>query len=93
MKQIITLDNLTPDQVDTLSEEDIITLVYTSLDAFCMLLEEKGIQGDYIDPVLLGLFGMRMSEDASRNEFEEMLQDAMDEPWEEDNWLSPPTFH
>jgi hypothetical protein len=93
MKQSITLDKLTPDHVSALSEEDLITLVYTSLDAFCMLLEEKGIQGDYIDPVLLGLFSMRMSEDASRDEFEDMLQDAIDEPWEDSDWYNPPSFH
>ena len=31
---------------------------------------------------------MRMSENASRDEFEEMLQDALDEPWPD-----TPTYH
>ena len=88
MKKTIALAELTPEHVDKMSDEDVVDLIYLSLDQFCIMLEDKGIPGEYIDPVLLGLFGMRMSESASRDEYEEMLQDALDEPW-----LDSPTFH
>jgi hypothetical protein len=88
MKKEITLNNLTPDHINRMSDEEIVDLTYNSLNAFCIMLEDKGIPAEYIDPVLLGLFGMRMSEGASRDEFEEMLQDAIDEPWPDS-----PTVH
>ena len=88
MKKTIALTDLTPEHLDRMTDEEIVDLTYTALDTFCIMLEEKGIPSEFIDPILLGLFGMRMSENASRDEFEEMLQDALDDPWPD-----TPTYH
>lgn len=88
MKTPLSLSDVNPEIIDRMTDEEIADITYNSLNAFCIMLEEKGIPADYIDAVLLGLFSMRMSENASRDEFEEMLQDALDDPWPD-----TPTYH
>lgn len=84
----VNLMDLTVDDVNSMTDEQLTDLTYQSIDAICYILEEKGVPLELIDVVLLSLFGMRMSENASRDEYEEMLEDALNDPW-----IDGPTYH
>lgn len=70
----------------TAADQEMFDEVYSAMEELCTDLEVKGIPLDYIDVCLLKLFGQRMSQNSTREEYDAMLQDSMDEEWDE--WVS-----
>jgi len=66
-----------------LSEEQVVDLVCTSLDTLCTTLAERGLDPELITASLLRTFADRMCESNDRATYEEVLQLALEDEWEE----------
>ena len=78
------LDELPKD----LTEDQTMDLAYNTLVALCTELETKGLDREILTASLFILFSERMYEADAREEFEDMLEEAL-----EDSWPEAPTLH
>lgn len=76
-----------------MSEEEMIEYIFKSFQDVCEKLEDANIDSEYIDMVLFEMFNLRMSINASRQEFEDILTDAINEPWDYTDLLANTTVH
>ena len=78
------LDELPKD----LTEDQSFDLAYNTLIALCAELDAKGLDPDILTASLFVVYSERMYEADAREEFEEMLEEALEEPWPD-----APTLH
>lgn len=71
--------------IDTkgLSVEQILDEVCIALHTLAETLEEQGIEGDLITGALFRAFAERMADVNDRETYEEVLEEALDTPWED----------
>jgi hypothetical protein len=69
--------------VKDLSEEQIVDIVCNSLDTLCTTLAERGLDPELITASLLRTFADRMCDSNDRETYEEVLQLALEDEWEE----------
>lgn len=69
--------------VSNLSEDEIIDLVLDSIDLLCETLENKNIDPSVIDSALFVMFSSRLEEAGAREDFDEILHEALEEQWED----------
>ena len=72
----------------TMDDDQIIDLVYSTLETLCDQLEVQGIDPSYIDSTLFILFSERMYVAGDRAAYEGILEEAL-----EDSWPEAPTIH
>jgi hypothetical protein len=66
-----------------LSEEQIVDIICNSLDTLCATLEQRGLDTELITASLMRTFADRMCESNDRATYEEVLQLALEDQWEE----------
>jgi hypothetical protein len=66
-----------------LSEEQIVDIICNSLDTLCATLEQRGLDTELITASLMRTFADRMCEANDRETYEEVLQLALEDEWEE----------
>lgn len=78
------------DEIDVskLDDDQILDLVYNTMETLCEELELRGIDPSYIDSTLFILFTERMYVAGDRESFENILEEAL-----EDSWPDAPTLH
>ena len=78
------------DEINTqdMDDDQIIDLVYSTLETLCEELEVRGIDPSYIDSTLFILFTERMYVAGDRAAYEGILEEAL-----EDSWPEAPTVH
>ena len=72
-------------QIDTsgMSDEQIVDVICDSLDKLCTTLVERGMDEELVTASLFRLFAERMADSGDRETYEEVLEIALEEPWEE----------
>ena len=71
-----------------LTEDQTFDLAYNTVVALCNELEAKGLDSEILTASLFVVFSERMYEADAREEFEAMLEEAL-----EDSWPESPTLH
>lgn len=71
-----------------LTDDQVLDLVYSTLETLCEELENRGIEPDYIDSTLFILFTERMYVAGDREAYEGIIEDALN-----DSWPGAPTIH
>ncbi len=74
------IDNI---DVSNLTEDEIIDFVLDNIDLLCETLENKNIDPSIIDSALFAMFSNRLEEADARDEFDEILHEALEEQWED----------
>lgn len=69
--------------VSNLSEEQVVDIVCNSLDTLCTSLAARGLAQELITASLLRMFADRMCDSNDRETYEEVLQLALEDPWDE----------
>jgi hypothetical protein len=70
-------------ELSSLDEDSQLLVVYNRLEQFCIDLELQGVEQHVIDSVLLSLFVDRMTVLGDREQFDEILSEALLEEWPE----------
>lgn len=81
-------DDLEVIDITGLDDDAIAGMVYATVEALCTTLETRGIESSFVDACLFMLFCERMYQNDSREEFEEMIEEALADPWPD-----APTIH
>ena len=82
-------DNVEPDEeqqgieLSSLDEDSQLAVVYNRLEQFCIDLELQGVEQHIVDSVILSLFVDRMTVVGDREQFDELLAEALLEQWPE----------
>lgn len=80
----VELESTLPnDDLSKLSDEQIIDLLEVTIGSLCSRLEESGVDSQYIAGALFAEFANRMAADGDRDTFEEILEEALETPWED----------
>lgn len=66
-----------------LSDEQILELLEITFSALCAKLEDSGVEPQYITGALFSEFANRMAAEGDRSQFEEILEEALEIPWED----------
>ena len=66
-----------------LAPETQVEAVIESLESFCSQLEARGISSNILDAALFTAWGLRYAERNDRSGYEEILETALDDAWEE----------
>lgn len=69
-------------------DDQMIDLVYGTLETLCSELESRGFAPDVIDATMFIFWQQRMFEADAREDFEDILREAL-----EDDWPEGPTIH
>lgn len=72
-----------PVDLGELDMEQQVEVVSLALEHFCEELEARGLEPAMIDALLLAVFSQRMADLGDRATYEEMLNNALDDPWDE----------
>jgi hypothetical protein len=75
--------NVPNDDLSKLSEDQKLDLLEATFSALCARLETSGVDPEYITGVMFGIFVDRMAATDDRECFDEMLEEALQTPWEE----------
>lgn len=67
----------------SLTSEQQVDLLFASLTEFLDRMEARGIDPTVTHCVLISTLAVRMSEMGAREEFEQYLTEALEEPWPE----------
>lgn len=70
-------------ELSSLDEDSQLAIVYNRLEEFCNSLELQGVEQHIVDSVLLSLFVDRMTVLGDREQFDEILSEALLEEWPE----------
>lgn len=71
-----------------LTDDQVLDLVYSTLETLCEELEVRGIEPGYIDSTLFILFTERMYVAGDRAAYDGILEEAL-----ADLWPDAPTIH
>lgn len=71
------------DAISELELEQQAEAIGGGLIEFCANLESKGIDPAVLNAVLLRVFCERMADEGDRRGFEELLELALEEPWDQ----------
>jgi hypothetical protein len=83
MKKTTNEDSQGLDSISELEIEQQAEAIAHGLLEFCDNLQSKGIDPAVLNAVLLRVFCERMADEGDRQGFEELLEMAMEEPWDE----------
>lgn len=72
--------------LSSLTAEQQLEILANSLEVFCHRLQQRGLDAQIITETLLMAFQSRMADDGDREHYEELLVQAIEEPWE-DCWI------
>lgn len=77
--------NPTPEVKDlaSLDLEDQAEIIAQALEHFCSEIEAKGMDPAILDAMLLAVFSQRMADVGDRASYEELLNSALEDEWEE----------
>ena len=70
-------------ELSSLDEDSQLAIVYNRLEQFCIDLELQGVEQHVVDSVILSLFVDRMTVLGDREQFDELLAEALLEEWPE----------
>jgi len=70
-------------ELSSLDEDSQLAVVYNRLEQFCIDLELQGVEQHIVDSVVLSLFVDRMCALGDREQFDELLAEALLEEWPE----------
>ena len=70
-------------EVKGLNEEQIVDYICLSLDTLCARLEAAGLDPELVTASLFRLFAEHMCESGDRATYEEVLELALEDQWEE----------
>lgn len=74
--------------IDNAEDDQLIDLVFGTLETLCAELESQGMPPDIIDASMFIFWQQRMFEADARDEFESILEEALEE-----SWPAAPTVH
>lgn len=76
-------EDTTQVELSSLDEDSQLLIVYNRLEQFCIDLELQGVEQHVIDSVILSLFVDRMTVLGDREQFDEIMSEALLEEWPE----------
>lgn len=71
------------EELSSLDEDSQLAIVYNRLEQFCVDLELQGVEQHIVDSVILSVFVDRMTVLGDRDQFDELLAEALLEEWPE----------
>lgn len=74
--------------LDSKNGDELIDIVYGTLETLVNELEQRGFPGDVIDATLFIFWQQRMFEYGDREDYTAILEEALEEEWPE-----APTLH
>jgi hypothetical protein len=77
------VEDTTLDSISDLELEQQADAIAQALLEFCENLEQKALDPSLLNAVLLRVFCERMADLGHRQDFEELLEMALEEPWDE----------
>lgn len=69
------------DDFSKLDTDQQLSIVCSTIESLCLNLEQRGVDPELVNAVLLESFAARMADVNDRSGYEEMLQEALDTEW------------